>query len=290
MPTQYFGRNLRETGMMKAAISAVLLAAVLALPGAAFAQAPPFKPGDRVKIGATGKTGTVLIVDSKKLYNGGYFIKVHIDDAPGSPDSGNIYDTVTHSVTAIGGNAPLPPSAADVCQPGKRIAAPTGFKDQWVQAVILDVDPRSPSQCRVHPLGYATTMDSSWPAAMLKVPSAATMPIGPDTSDPYLNGGQQPAKAAAVLPGAYRCSARSGGQLVARLDLAFTILDGRTYRDVAGEIGTFLFDASTGNILFQGGKLSRLAAVYEQPTTPPIKNRPPIITFTVSGDSCELMM
>lgn len=276
--------------MMKAAISVILLAAALALSGAAFAQAPPFKPGDRVKIGAIDKTGTVLIVDSKKLYNGGYFIKVHIDDAAGSPDSGNIYDTVTHSVTAIGSNAPLPPSAVDVCQPGKRVAAPTGFKEQWVQAVILDVDPRSPSQCRVHPLGYATTMDSSWPAAMLKAPSAATMPIGPDTSDSYLAGGQPAARPTTILPGLYQCSARSGGQLVARLDLAFTILDGRTYRDVTGETGTFLFDASTGNLLFQGGKLSRLAAVYAQPTTPPIKGRPPTVTFAVSGDSCELMM
>ena len=275
---------------MKAALSAVLLAVSLALAGAALAQEPPFKPGDRVRIGAINKTGTVLIFDPKKLYNGGYFIKVHIDDAPGSPDSGNIYDTVTHAVTVIGSNAPLPPTAADICQPGKRIAAPTGFKDQWVQAVILDVDPRSPIQCRVHPLGYATTMDNSWPAAMLKPPSAATMPIGPDTSDPYLTGGRQAIKPTAIAPGLYQCSARSGGQLVARLDLAFTIVDGRTYRDATGGTGTYLFDAATGGIAFQGGKLNRLSGMYEQPTTPPIKGRPPTVTLAVSGDSCDLVM
>lgn len=174
---------------------------------------------------------------------------------------------------------------ADACPAGKIVASPTGMRDQYYRSVILGVDVRHALQCRVHPLGYSSDDDSAWPPGMLKDPSAATKPVGPNAADPHLlaarPSGNAPAPAAktmVLLPGTYQCP---------KPDMGFTIVDGANYRDATGRAGTVQFDAKTGSVVFRGGKLHNTAGTFAQPTAP---GRPVTITFTVSGEACPLKM
>lgn len=175
---------------------------------------------------------------------------------------------------------------AEACPVGKRVASPTGMGNQYYQSVILGVDVRHPDQCRVHPLGYSSDDDSAWPPGMLKDPSTATKPIGPNAADPHLLAARPsgsastpapaPARTMVLLPGTYVC---------AKPDMSFTIVDGANYRDATGRAGTVLFDAKTGSVVFRGGKLHNIAGMLTQPAA----GKPATITFTVSGDSCPKM-
>ncbi|HTR84533.1 MAG TPA: hypothetical protein VMI56_08650 [Reyranella sp.] len=164
------------------------------------------------------------------------------------------------------------------------------FGTQLLPSVVVAVDPSQPFPCRVHPLGYVNTMDTSFKPSMLAPISAATSPPGGIANDPYLTGGQAAPKPIAAFPGSYQCFAFTGGRLSPRLALNFTILDGNYYRDVSGGSGRYLFNADSGLMKFDGGALDGQYATYQQPTTPPSKNQPPRVVFKVSGDTCDLKM
>lgn len=53
---------------------------------------------------------------------------------------------------------------------GDRVAAPF-VGTQFLDSVVVRLDPDSPYPCRVYPLGYLDTMDTSFPASMLKAPN-----------------------------------------------------------------------------------------------------------------------
>ncbi len=175
---------------------------------------------------------------------------------------------------------------------GDRVAAPF-VGTQYLDSVVVRVDADSPYPYRVHPLGYLDTMDTSFPASMLKAPgSVATQPVGGMADDPWLMkiSGKTAFQAGALYPGKYECWTLSAGgsvSLEAAMGLNFEILSASQYRDSAGATASYQFDTGSGGIVFQGGALDGQKATYEQVSDPPTANQPPTVTFVVSGDSCQ---
>jgi hypothetical protein len=178
---------------------------------------------------------------------------------------------------------------------GDRVAAPF-VGTQYLDSVVVRVDPDSPYPYRVHPLGYLDTMDTSFPASMLKARgSVATQPVGGMADDPWLMkvSGAAAFHASALYPGKYECWTLSSGgsaSLEAAMGLNFEILGASQYRDSAGALAGYQFDAGSGSIIFQGGALDGQKATYQQVSDPPTANQPPTVTFVVSGDSCQRPM
>lgn len=164
------------------------------------------------------------------------------------------------------------------------------FGPTYLQSVVVAVNPKSPFPYRVHPLGYLSTLDTSFSAAMLKPPgSEPTRPIGGIVDDPWLRKVQSkhafhPAR---VYRGPYQCFAENGKQLEARMALNFTIVDDRRYRDAAGHGGTYEFDAKDLTLAFKGGALDGQGATYHQASDPPTHDEPPSITLTKAGEKCD---
>lgn len=177
------------------------------------------------------------------------------------------------------------------CTVGQVVASPAGYRDKYLQSVVIAVTQGHPFPCRVHPLGYPSTMEESFKPAMLRAQgSVPTEPLGGITDDPHLLAlkGQKVFKASAVAPGAYECwGAGSGGQLSARMALNFTILDGSRYRDWSGNTGTYGFDAASGTVQFQGAALNGQHGIYKQAVNPPTKKNPAQVFFQPSGDGCD---
>lgn len=196
-------------------------------------------------------------------------------------------------------SAPAAQAQLASCEVGQAVAV-KNFRDKWIPAVIVAVDPGKPYPCRVHPLGYTEYENSSWAASMLKPRSAATEPPGGLTSDPYLQaaqgqGGQGQAtvgkrgvKPGVIVPGLYECYALTSGHLSPRLTLNINIVDASHYRDAAGGAGTYTYDAGSGAISFSGAGLNGQRATYSMPANPPTARNPATITYVVSGDSCDL--
>ena len=183
-------------------------------------------------------------------------------------------------------------AAAQQYNVGDRVAAPFIGTD-YLDSVVVRIDPSSPYPYRVHPLGYLDTMDTSFPASMLKAPgSVPTKAIGGVADDPWLMkvNGTTKYQPAALFPGKYECwtlSSSGSASLEAAMGLNFEILDGNQYRDSAGSVANYQFDAGSGNLVFQGGALGGQKAAYEQVSNPPTASQPPTVTFAVSGDSCQ---
>ncbi|MDE2227803.1 MAG: hypothetical protein KGL11_02025 [Alphaproteobacteria bacterium] len=177
---------------------------------------------------------------------------------------------------------------------GDRVAA--NFGTGYLDSVIVRIDPRNAYPYRVHPFGFEDTMDSSFAASDLKpYGSVPTKPVPGATNDPKFLAlqGKKPFQPTKVYPGAYECWTLSGGgaaSLQPAMQLNFTILDDRRYRDVAGTTGSYRFDPATATLVFQGGTLNRQRARYEQIANPPTAAQPPKVTLLVSGDSCDRRM
>ena len=183
-------------------------------------------------------------------------------------------------------------AAAQQFKVGDRVAAPFIGTD-YLDSVIVRIDPSSPYPYRVHPLGYLDTMDTSFPASMLKAPgSVPTKAIGGIADDPWLMklNGTAKYQPAVLVPGKYECwtfSSSGSASLEAAMGLNFEILDASQYRDSAGAVANYQFDAGSGSLVFQGGALDGQKASYEQVSDPPTASQPPTVTFAVSGDSCQ---
>ncbi|HTR87214.1 MAG TPA: hypothetical protein VMI56_22215 [Reyranella sp.] len=176
------------------------------------------------------------------------------------------------------------------CKVGDYVAASFGGK--WLPSVVVAVDPSNVYPCRIHPLGYMDTMDTSWAPSMLRPYAAATVPIAPYPDDPWVMKmkGQQAFRPDNVLPGAYECYALTGGRLEARFAMNFKVVGGFRYTDWEGKPGMFDFDPGTGDMLFHGAAHDGHRASFKQPSNPPTRNAPPNVTFQMSGDSCDLKM
>jgi len=118
-----------------------------------------FRPGDRIRIIRTGHDCIVLEVQ-RRLYNGGYMLKVHEDGAAYPPTAGVVIDTGVTPVAMIGHGAlpspgaqpamasgpvsannqspgRVPPSPA-ACQQAIRARHPAGGADQTINVKFLD--------------------------------------------------------------------------------------------------------------------------------------------------------
>lgn len=173
------------------------------------------------------------------------------------------------------------------CQVGQRVAMPAGYGGKWLNAVVIEVNQNNaPYICRAHPLGYTPYANANHMPKQLRDPASVTMePIGGIVDDPYLLAaqGKKATKATSVATGHYDCAAftgtvTSGGHLVARPNLEFTILDGRGYQDAFGARGTYAFDAASGSMAFHGGALDGQRGAY----------KPSEFNFDVSHDTCTL--
>ena len=198
---------------------------------------------------------------------------------------------LTFSVaTPVGGQATNPTSY----KVGDAVAMPAGYSDKWLEAVVIEVDPKNATfPYRVHPLGYTPYADGQYMAKQLRPKGAvATQPIGGIVDDPYLLAakGKTAYKPTQLVPGAYECVTLSNGHLVSAAILNFTILDGSRYRDLAGTTSAYRFDPGTGAVVFEGGALKGQSAKYSQASNPPVKSQPPQVTLEKSGDSCQLRM
>lgn len=207
------------------------------------------------------------------------------------------------------------------CQAGNLVAMPA--QGRWLMALVVAVgatdDPNLP--CQVHPLGFEERAVFPFASSDLAAFFAATEPLGGHLPDAYFvriarqlaASQQQPlaeaplpfpkleplvqpqaaprpqAQGHAPLPGLYECYALTSGHLSPRLALNLTIVDGASYRDYQGGAGQYTIDGA-GTITFVGAALNGQRARYSQPSTPPTRNRPPNITYVVSGDSCDLKL
>lgn len=180
------------------------------------------------------------------------------------------------------------------CAVGDKVAMPAGYGGKWLQAMVIEVRPNNaPFICRVHPLGYTPYMDTNLMPKQLREPGSVMVePIGGIVDDPVLLAaqGKKAFKPTSVVAGHYQCAAFSGKQLVARPGLEFTILDGGRYTDAFGASGKYLFEASSGGLVFQGGALSGQRGTYTQASDPPVKTQPPQFVFDLSHDGCTLAM
>ena len=177
------------------------------------------------------------------------------------------------------------------CTVGQVVASPAGHHDKYLQSVVIAVTSGHPFPCRVHPLGYPSTMEESFKPTVLRAPgSVQTEPVGGMADDPHLLAlkGQKAFKPSAAARGSYECwGAGSGGQLSARMALNFTILDGGRYRDGGGNTGAYRFDAASGTVTFQGAALDGQRGLYKQAADPPTKTNPAQVFFQPSGDGCD---
>ncbi len=167
---------------------------------------------------------------------------------------------------------------------GDRVAAP--FGTQYLDSVIIRVDPSSPFPYRVHPLGYIDTMDTSFSAQMLHTPgSVQTQPVGGITNDPWLMkvSGRKAFHPTTLYPGQYQCWSFNEAVMM----LNFAIIDAHHYRDHAGTVASYDFDAKSATLVFRGGTLNGQHASYEQASNPPNANQPPTVTLKASGDACQ---
>ena len=155
------------------------------------------------------------------------------------------YDRGGAAAPAPAAAAPAPAQGLAQCSVGQVVASPAGHHDKYLQSVVIAVTPGHPFPCRVHPLGYLSTMEESFKPSMLRSPgSVATEPVGGIADDPHLLAlkGQKAFKASVVAPGSYECwGAGSGGQLSARMALNFTArADGHTVESVIGRFRSML--------------------------------------------------
>jgi len=174
-------------------------------------------------------------------------------------------------------------AAADY-KAGDRVAAP--FGTQYLDSVIIRVDPSSPFPYRVHPLGYLDTMDTSFSAVMLHAPgSVQTQPVGGIANDPWLMkvSGRKAFHPTTLYPGQYECWSFNEAVMM----LNFAIIDAHHYRDHAGTVAGYDFNAQSGAVVFHGGTLNGQHASYEQASNPPTANQPPTVTLKASGDACQ---
>ena len=173
---------------------------------------------------------------------------------------------------ALGADALQPASAGALCRPGQRLEV-VDF-GRWHPAVVIAVRNDGYSPCRVHWIGYATTMDSWVPLSYLRASGAGKaepIPGGPDASDPTLDsirvaqGGAARARPAQVAAGDYNCASfvgpvAGGGHLVHVGD--FTITGPGAYRS-RGTSGTYAYDARTGLVRFLDGPWGGQRANYD---------------------------
>lgn len=180
------------------------------------------------------------------------------------------------------------------CALGQKVSMPAGYGGKWLQAVVTEVNQNNaPFICRVHPLGYTPYADSNLMPKQLKEPgSVMTEKIGGIVDDPYLLAaqGKTAFKPTSVVAGTYECATFTDKHLEARPALNFTILDGGKYRDSFGASGSYLFDAASGGLVFQGGALSGQRGTYKQASNPPVKSQPPEFDFDISHDACTMAM
>ncbi len=54
-----------------------------------------------------------------------------------------------------------------------------------------------------------------------------------------------------------------------------------------GNVVSYEFDSKSATLVFRGGTLNGQRASYQQVSNPPTSNRPPTVTFKVSGDACQ---
>lgn len=166
------------------------------------------------------------------------------------------------------------------CKVGDQVAMQVGYEGKWLPAVVVAVDSSKPFPCRVHPTGYASTMDQYFHPSMLKPASAASAPPAgkpQQAAAPAPPPAPPPAAAPGGPPvGSYQCYHLGAP----RQGLNFTIVDGTRYKDWSGTGGTYSF--AGGTLQFRGAGLDGLRAAYA-----PSRGRY-TATFDVTGDSCDL--
>ncbi|HYM31864.1 MAG TPA: hypothetical protein VEU47_11215 [Candidatus Cybelea sp.] len=110
---------------MKAAAIWIALASFVSVTVPGNANAADFQVGDRVMVGSTRSSGTVIEI-GQALTDGGTMVKVHLDSmSPAFPNVGVWYDSLVSKVTVVGGGAAPAPAAPAPPQP-----APPAPQDQ----------------------------------------------------------------------------------------------------------------------------------------------------------------
>jgi hypothetical protein len=136
-------------------------------------------------------------------------------------------------------------------------------------------------------------MDTNLMPKQLREPgSVMAEPVGGIVDDPYLLAaqGKSAFKPTAVVAGTYECATFTDKHLEVRPALNFTILGVAKYRDAFGATGDYMFDATSGGLMFQGGALNGQRGTYKQASNPPVKTQPPEFIFDISHDACTLAM
>jgi hypothetical protein len=165
------------------------------------------------------------------------------------------------------------PQQSVTCRPGDRTEVVDYGK--WFSAVIIAVRADGYAPCRVHRIGYATTLDGWVPLSYLRaVGSGPTQPIpgGPNVRDVTLDsmrlhGGVTAPHPTSIALGHYSCVAFVANHLVHSGEL--TITGASTYKS-GSTGGTFSFAAGTGLVAFHGGPYDGQQADYEAAQRPTI--------------------
>lgn len=169
--------------------------------------------------------------------------------------------------------AQAPAPALSTCIPGERVEVVDYGK--WHPAVVVGVrtsDTYSP--CRVHWIGYETTLDAWVPLSYLRAAGAGKaepIPGGPKAVDATLDSiarhGAPASAAASVASGHYRCVSFVRDHLVNSGD--FTITGASSYTSTGGA-GRYTYDPKSGTLTFHGSSWDGQSADYESRPRPRI--------------------
>ena len=173
-------------------------------------------------------------------------------------------------------------AAASLCTLGQRLEVVDFGK--WHAAVVIGVRDDGYAPCRVHWIGYATTMDGWVPRSYLRPTGAGPVqpiPGGPNVADPTLDsirragasgGPAAAAHAVDVATGHYTCVAFVVNHLVTTGE--FTIAGAGAYRSGTTS-GRYSYDARTGLVRFQGGTWDGQSGDYTTAPRPTVQMHGP---------------
>ncbi|MDQ6829344.1 MAG: hypothetical protein M3081_10805 [Gemmatimonadota bacterium] len=173
---------------------------------------------------------------------------------------------------AIVGSSAAQAQGDNLCRPGQRLEVVDYGK--WNSAVVIGVRDETYAPCRVHRIGYETTLDAWVPLSYLRPTGGgvvAPIPGGPKAYDATLDsiarhGAPVPVPTRVAL-GHYGCVTFSGSQLISSGE--FTI-NGATAYSSGGGSGTYAYDGKTGLIKFHGSTWDGQSAKYEDRPRPRI--------------------
>ena len=228
----------------------------------AAAQQPQLGVGQRVDVGfGATQHGTIKRIGTATPYVGCYFI--HFDYQKSDPNGGDWHcPSRSRPITALDGSGAIAVAPARIghADNGQTAKASAEAERLEKEAERLLTPTTTPVHTRQPPIAHRRVRES------------APVPANPVSG---------------VERGRYECYASSGGRLVPRMGLNFSITGTSTYAGVDGKAGSFTLDTRSGAMAFRGGALDGQRARYEPRNTKHLATVNFLNAHGDLGDACD---